>query len=261
MKKEVIVVKIGGNVLEDPQRCQTFLETFAQLPSPKVLVHGGGKTASALSERMGIKPNMVNGRRITDADTLEVVTMVYAGLANKNVVAQLQALGCNALGLSGADGNSIRAVKRPKGQIDYGFAGDIKEVNCCGIGSLIAGGFVPVFCALTHDGKGQLLNTNADTIASEIAISLGEGYSVKLYYCFEKNGVLNDIEDDDSVIRDINPKKYEKLVMQGKIAAGMIPKMDNSFHALAHGVSEVAIGHVRSLQNPIQPYTKLSLHS
>ena len=260
MKEELFVVKIGGNVLEDPEKCLAFLKAFAQLPEPKILVHGGGKTASEISTRMGVTPNLVDGRRITDAETLKVVTMVYAGLSNKLVVSQLQGLGCNALGLSGADGNCVQAVKRPVKKIDYGFVGDIVKINCCGIGSLMAGGFTPVFCALTHDGEGQMLNTNADTIASEIAIAMGEGYNVKLYYCFEKNGVLENIEDDNSVIEKITQNTYKKLISEEKIAAGMLPKLENCFHALSNGVATVCVGHTDTLKNPKVSHTTLSLY-
>ena len=240
-KSELVIVKIGGKLVEDKERLADLLKDFTNLDSKKILVHGGGKSASQLIEKLGLEPKMVGGRRITDAASLEVVTMVYAGLINKNVVAQLQALGINALGLSGADLNSIQAHKRIVDQIDYGFAGDIDQVNATILGVLLEENICPVFCAITHDKNGQLLNTNADTIAAELAKAMAANYQVKLIYCFEKPGVLSNPLDDSSVIKQINPIAYESYKSDGTIADGMIPKMDNAFQALKHNVAEVYI--------------------
>ncbi|WP_199501953.1 acetylglutamate kinase [Mucilaginibacter conchicola] len=239
------VIKIGGNVIDNSENLHRFLKDFTALEGHKILVHGGGKVATQISESMGIEAKMIDGRRITDIDTLRVVTMVYAGLINKNVVAQLQRYGANAIGLTGADGNMIHARKRPVKTIDYGFVGDIVEnsINPENIAKLLDAGFTPVFCALTHDGEGQLLNTNADTIASAVAVALSEHYETTLVYCFEKKGVLHDINDDDSLIREINPEHYLKLKEEQIIHSGMIPKLDNAFAAISCGVKAVIIGH------------------
>jgi acetylglutamate kinase len=239
------IIKIGGNVLDNPARLQRFLIDFAQLPGPKLLVHGGGKIASTIGLQLGIEPAYVEGRRLTDAETLRVVTMVYAGLVNKNVVAQLQALGCNAIGMTGADANAIPATKRPVKTIDYGFVGDVagpETINAAAIRALLQAGLTPVFAPLTHDGQGSLLNTNADTIASVLATALGPHYEVKLVYCFEKKGVLANAADDDSVIPEINKPKYAELKASGVVSDGMIPKLDNAFAALEQGVKAVMIG-------------------
>ncbi|MBF9253604.1 acetylglutamate kinase [Pontibacter sp. 172403-2] len=243
--QELHIIKTGGNILDDAHRLDRFLADFAALQGLKILVHGGGKIASAIGQRLGITPHMVDGRRITDAATLDLVTMVYGGLINKQVVAQLQAQGCNAIGLTGADGNLILAQKRPAGKIDYGFAGDVagpESINATALSALLAQGFVPVFAPLTHNGKGSLLNTNADTIASVLATALAPMYRVKLIYCFEKKGVLQDAADDTSVINEINEARYKELKDAGIITQGMIPKLDNAFAALAQGVSAVQIG-------------------
>ena len=242
------VLKIGGNVLNAPPTLARALDYFASLPGPAVLVHGGGRRASEVVREMGREPLMIDGRRITDAPTLEIVTMVYAGLINKQVVAQLQARGCQAIGLSGADGNSVLAVKRPVREIDYGYAGDVTGVN----GELLAGlfdlGLRPVLCPITHDRRGQLLNTNADTIANETATALAQdGHAVSLRYCFELQGVLRDIDDTTSVITEMNPESYAELKAEGVIAGGMIPKLDNAFAAVAAGVREVVIGDLAAL--------------
>jgi len=243
------VVKIGGNVIDNSENLYHFLKDFTALEGNKVLVHGGGKVATQLSETLGIEPKLVDGRRITDIETLRVVTMVYGGLINKNIVAQLQRFGNNAIGLTGADGDFIRAKKRPVKTIDYGFVGDLddKSINPQNLKNLMDGGFTPVFCALTHDGEGQLLNTNADTIASALAIALSELYDTTLIYCFEKKGVLKDISDEDSLIRDINPERYEELKKEQVIHSGMLPKLDNAFAAIACGVNGVIIGHSADL--------------
>jgi acetylglutamate kinase len=239
---KLAVVKIGGNVIEEPQALSMFLKDFSQMQGPKILVHGGGKKATAMAQQLGIPVQMVDGRRITDAQNLDIITMLYGGKINKNIVARLQALECNAMGLSGADANAIQAIKRPIGTIDYGYVGDVTEVNTSFFQLLIDHGVTPVCCAITHDRKGQLLNTNADTIAATVAVALSKHFQVSLWYCFEKQGVLEDIEDDHSVIENINPKKYALLKATHAIHSGMIPKMDNCFEALKKGVSKVKIG-------------------
>jgi acetylglutamate kinase len=248
----MLIIKIGGNILDNPSRLSGFLADFAKLEGPKLLVHGGGKIASAFGEKLGIIPIMVEGRRVTDAETLELVTMVYGGLLNKQVVAQLQALGCNAIGMTGADANSIAATKRPVRAVDYGFAGDVagpKSVNVQALNTLLQAGLTPVFAPLTHDGKGSMLNTNADTIASVLATALSQIHQVKLVYCFEKKGVLADAADDNSVISHIDQEKYQKLKNEGIVSAGMVPKLDNAFAALKQGVQQVLIGEAESLLN------------
>jgi acetylglutamate kinase len=237
------IIKIGGNVIDNSENLHRFLKDFTSLDGYKILVHGGGKVATQVSETMGIDAKLVDGRRITDIETLRIVTMVYGGLINKNIVAQLQRYGNNAIGLTGADGDFIRARKRPVKTIDYGFAGDLYEgsINPDNIAKLLNAGFTPVFCALTHDGEGQLLNTNADTIASALAVSLSRLYETTLIYSFEKKGVLQDIDDEDSLIRDINPERYEKLKKEQIIHSGMLPKLDNAFIAISCGVKAVII--------------------
>ena len=243
-KKELHIIKIGGNVIDNSESLHHFLKDFTALEGDKILVHGGGKVATQLSATLGIEAKLVDGRRITDIETLRVVTMVYGGLINKNVVAQLQQIGNNAIGLTGADGNFIRTNKRPVKTIDYGFVGDVDEnsVDAENVSKLIDAGFTPVFCAITHNGKGQLLNTNADTIASALAVALADIYDTTLIYCFEKKGVLIDIDDDDSVIRDLDPVRYEDLKAKQIIHSGMLPKLDNAFAAIAAGVKAVIIG-------------------
>lgn len=240
--KTLKIIKIGGNIIDDDKSLMNFLVEFSKLEGPKVLVHGGGKLASKLANQMEIEVKMTNGRRITDADTLDIATMVYAGKINKNIIAQLQANNCNSVGFSGADGNSIVSVKRPVKDVDFGFVGDVVKVNTDVLNLLVNNNVTPVFCALTHDTKGQLFNTNADTIASELAIGFAKDFEVELYYCFEKNGVLLDVEDDDSVIKNINTKTYQVLIEQGIIADGMLPKLNNCFNAIENKVSKVCIG-------------------
>ncbi|WP_139957551.1 acetylglutamate kinase [Flavicella sediminum] len=259
MKQKLTIVKVGGNVINNPVALESFLTDFAKVEGHKILVHGGGKRATQLAADLGIEATMINGRRVTDATTLEIVTMVYAGLLNKNITATLQKFNCNALGLSGADGNSIQAHKRIVKDIDYGFAGDVDGINATNISTFIEGGMTPVFCAITHDGKGQLLNTNADTIASTIAVGMSENYEVSLIYTFEKNGVLTSIDDDNSVITDINSEKYTQLKTDGIIADGMLPKMENCFDALQKGVSKVIIGNPTVILNKEQLFTTLTL--
>ena len=227
--------------MEEDTSLQQLLDDFAELPGRKVLVHGGGRSATRLAEQLGIESRMVNGRRVTDAETLRIVTMVYAGLVNKNIVAGLQARGVNALGLTGADMDVIRSVKRPVRDIDYGFVGDVKQVDASLLGDLIARGVVPVMAPLTHDGAGHLLNTNADTIAGETAKALAELFDVTLVYCFEKKGVLRNEHDEDSVIPFLNYADFLRLTGEGVIQGGMIPKLENAFEALNSGVCEVVI--------------------
>lgn len=249
MKKKLTVVKIGGNVIDDPQALGEFLGLFARLQGPKLLVHGGGVMASQVLRGMGIEPVMVDGRRITDAGTLRVVTMVYGGWINKDIVARLQAFGCDAIGISGADGNVIPAVKRPIKEIDYGFVGDVmpEKVNSAFVSGLIERGFVPVLCSITHDGAGGLLNTNADTIASALAVAMSGEYEVSLVYCFEKKGVLANPEDDCSVVPLMNRTEYERMKESGAVKAGMIAKLENVFPALENGVGEVIIKQASAL--------------
>ncbi len=240
-KEPLVVIKVGGKIVEEDATLQCLLDDFAAIPGYKVLVHGGGRSATKMAAKLGIETQMVGGRRITDAAMLQVVTMVYGGLINKNIVAGLQARGINALGLTGADLNVLLSDKRPVKEIDYGFVGDVKQANIEHLSSLIRQGIVPVMAPLTHDGKGHLLNTNADTIAGETAKAFSHHFDVTLVYCFEKPGVLLDENDDASVIPSIDKAKYRQLVDSGIINSGMIPKMDNAFGALDAGVSRVYI--------------------
>lgn len=238
---KLTVIKVGGKIVEEAESLQQLLSDFTAIPGPKVLVHGGGRSATKLAATMGIETQMVNGRRITDAEMLKVVTMVYGGLVNKNIVAGLQARGINAVGLTGADMNVILSDKRPVKDIDYGFVGDVKQVDGERLTSLLNAGIVPVMAPLTHDGKGNILNTNADTIAGETAKALASFFDVTLVFCFEKKGVLRDEADDDSVIANINRQQFAELVEQGVIQGGMIPKLENAFQAIDAGVKEVII--------------------
>lgn len=256
-KLSLIIVKIGGNIIDDEMALNSFLFQFAKLKSPKILVHGGGKLATHLAKTLQIDVQMVDGRRITDAATLDVITMVYAGKINKIIVAKLQSHQCNALGFSGADGNAIVSQKRPVKTIDYGFVGDILRVNTKVLEVLLDNSITPVFCAITHDEKGQLLNTNADTIASELAIGFADLFITELYYCFEKNGVLKDVNNDDSVVEQINTKTYENLLAEGIISEGMLPKLNNCFHAVHKNVSKVCIGKSDMLFNPSSKHTTI----
>lgn len=259
MKTKVSVVKIGGNVIDDAAQLTAFLNDFSKLKGHKVLVHGGGKKSTKLSKEMGLTPQMHQGRRITDQNALEVVTMVYAGLINKNIVAQLQAFDCNAVGLSGADGNSITTHKRINTDIDFGFVGDIDQVNSEFIALQLQQGITPVFCAITHDNNGQLLNTNADTIAAEVAASLSNEFDVSLNYCFEKQGVLTSIEDENSVIPHIDVTLYQSLLEKEVIADGMLPKLKNCFDALHKGVQKVSIGLPKMIVSSSIPRTQITL--
>nr|WP_199080730.1 acetylglutamate kinase [Pedobacter sp. ASV19] len=242
--EQLTIVKIGGNVIDNSENLHRFLQDFTALSGKKILVHGGGKIATELGTSLGVEAKMVEGRRITDIETLRVVTMVYAGLINKNMVAQLQSKACNAIGLTGADGNIIKAVKRPVKTIDYGFVGDLDEASVSSetLTSLLEAGLVPVLCAITHDGDGQLLNTNADTIASAVAVAMSAVYDTRLVYCFEKKGVLRDVEDESSLVPEIKAGDFEGLKEQGVVSGGMIPKLHNAFEAIKSGVKMVYIG-------------------
>jgi acetylglutamate kinase len=245
---QLSIIKIGGHIIDDEDKLAAFLESFAAVPGKKILVHGGGKLATKVAEGLGIRQQLVDGRRITDAETLKIVTMVYAGTINKNIVALLQARGCDAIGLTGADGNSIRAHKRVHPEIDYGFVGDVDSVDAAFLTGLLMLDKTIVFAPITHDGKGLLLNTNADTLAQELARGLGRSFDVSLVYSFEKSGVLRDAEDDSSVIRRIGPAEYQELKAKQLIFAGMIPKLDNAFAALHSGVGRVIIGRAEELR-------------
>lgn len=258
-KEKLSIVKIGGNIIEDETSLNAFLELFSNLEGKKILVHGGGKRATHMASKLGIESKMINGRRITDAETLEVITMVYGGLVNKNVVAKLQALNTDAIGLTGADVNSIKSDKRPVKEIDFGFVGDVKKVAHNSIDKLIQADFTPVFCAITHDGNGQLLNTNADTIASQVAVGMSNLYDTSIYYCFELNGVLRDINDKDSVVRHIDSKVYKELLEQGIIADGMLPKLENCFDALKNGVNNINMGNTSMLTQANDNFTTITL--
>lgn len=239
--EKLTLIKVGGKIVEEEATLHALLDRFADLPGHKVLVHGGGRSATQLATRLGIESRMVEGRRITDAETLNVVTMVYGGLVNKRIVANLQARGLNALGLTGADMDVIRSMKRPVKEVDYGFVGDVKQVNADLLADLIAKGVVPVMAPLTHDGQGHLLNTNADTIAGETAKALARHFEVTLVYCFEKRGVLRSESDDNSVIPTIDRPSFQQLVSEGIIQGGMIPKVENSLQAVEAGVKAVII--------------------
>lgn len=260
MVMKLTLVKVGGAIVENADSLSSLLDKFASIEGHKVLVHGGGRSATRIAERLGLPQQMVAGRRVTDADTLRVVTMVYAGLVNKNIVAQLQARGINALGLTGADMNVISSHRRPPKQVrmddgstqtvDYGFVGDIDQVNADLLADLIAKGVVPVMCPIGHDTQGSLLNTNADTIAAEVAKALARNFEVTLVYCFEKRGVLRDADDDDSVISCITQAEFPVLVEQGIVSGGMLPKLENAFDAIRAGVQEVVITRADALDHP-----------
>ena len=240
--KTLKIVKIGGNIIDNETALASFLDAFATIESPKILVHGGGKLATHLANQLGLEVKMIDGRRITDQATLDLITMVYAGKINKNIVAKLQSKTCNAIGFSGADGNTIVSKKRPVKTIDFGFVGDVEKVNTSTLEVLLEHKVTPVFCALTHDKKGQLLNTNADTIASELAIAFADHYQTELYYCFEKNGVLRNVNDDHSVIKQITTENYQSLIDDQVIADGMLPKLNNCIYAIENHVYKVCIG-------------------
>jgi acetylglutamate kinase len=247
--KTLTVVKIGGNVIDRPETLQTFIRHFAALESPKILVHGGGALATGMLEKAGVPVQMHEGRRITDSETLKICTMVYAGWINKTIVAQLQQAGCNAIGLSGADAGTVSAAKRPPAPVDFGFVGDTapERVNAGQLSLFLEQGLCPVFCAITHDTQGGLLNTNADTMASVIAAALSKTYRTRLWFCFEKAGVLANPGDEQSVISEITKTRFAQLKEQKIISRGMLPKLDNAFAALQAGVAEVHIKHADHL--------------
>ncbi|MEJ7587944.1 MAG: acetylglutamate kinase [Ferruginibacter sp.] len=280
MMEKIFVIKIGGNVIDDNAALAIFLENFAAIEGKKILVHGGGKIATKIGDKLGIQSKYINGRRLTDAATIDLVTMVYGGLVNKTIVAKLQSLQCNAIGLTGADANIIPATKRrvvnlnknnigeegagskngpegASGSIDYGFAGDISpggvDINTLNI--FLSNGFTMIVAPLTHDGKGQMLNTNADTIASALAAGLSKDYEVRLVYCFEKKGVLGDMNDNGSVIPLITKEKYRQLTDDNKLFEGIIPKIDNAFAAIENGVKEVLIGDANDLLQNVSANT------
>lgn len=247
--QNLTIIKVGGKIVEEPDTLAALITDFAAIPGLKLLVHGGGRSATRLASQLGIEQKMVAGRRITDAETLRIVTMVYGGLVNKNIVCSLQAKGINAIGLTGADMDIIRSHRRPAGAIDYGFVGDVDRVDAKAIARLLDAGLVPVIAPLSHDGKGSMLNTNADTIASEVAQALAPLFNTTLTFCFEKAGVLADQDDDNSVIKKINRATYQQLRDQNIIAGGMIPKLDNAFKALDSGVKEVVITRADAIAN------------
>jgi acetylglutamate kinase len=257
--EELIVIKIGGNIIDDEKKLFSFLSAFASIEGSKILVHGGGKLATQLATQLGLDQQLINGRRITDEETLKIVTMVYAGYINKNIVAQLQSHNCNAIGLTGADGNLLQAHKRlpnsslaDGGSIDYGFVGDIDTINTTLLQNLLDENISIVIAPITHNKEGQLLNTNADTIAQEIAKAMSKIYDVTLIYSFEKSGVLQNADDDSTLIKQINRKIYEDLKQRKIIFAGMIPKLDNAFAALDNGVRKVIIGKAEHIHQLIK---------
>ena len=241
MKEKLTIVKLGGKIVEDEASLQRLILTFAQMDGLRLLVHGGGRTATDVAKRLGVETVMVEGRRVTDQAMLEVVTMVYGGLVNKRGVAALQAAGINAIGLTGADMNVMRAHRRPAGRVDYGFVGDVDKADGEALARLLQSGVVPVMAPLTHDGHGQLLNTNADTIAGETAKALAHHFEVTLVYCFEHAGVLKDANDEESLIPTINRASFEALVADGTVSGGMIPKIENCLQAVEQGVARVVI--------------------
>lgn len=257
---KLFVIKIGGNVLDNPDALKKFLTDFASIKEPRILIHGGGKIATKIGDQLGIASNYVKGRRITDAQTLDLVTMVYGGLVNKQLVATLQQMNCNAFGVTGADGNLIRAKKRPVKDIDYGFVGDItaEGVNSALLYFLLKQNTVPVFAPLTH-ADGTMLNTNADTIASVLAVALSKHFDVRLIFCFEKKGVLADVNNPDSVIRHLPKALYDDLLNKNAFADGILPKLENAYAAISTGVKEVLIGEAADLTRNIGQETEGTL--
>lgn len=245
--KSLQIIKIGGNVVDDAVLLDNFVHDFVQIKTPKILIHGGGKIATELAAKLNVVQTMIEGRRVTDSETLKIATMVYAGLVNKNIVAKLQSNQCNAIGLSGADANVISGKKRNHPTIDFGFVGDIVSINSKQIISFINQGLTPVFCPIIHDSEGTLLNTNADTIATQIAIELAKFYQINLSFCFEKKGVLRNPDDDESYIPVINRPEYERLKASKIISNGMIPKLDNAFDAINNGVHKVLLYHANQV--------------
>lgn len=258
-KQLVSVIKIGGDIVDNPNLLHSFYENIKQISGPKIIIHGGGNKASTLQKALGIEPEKIEGRRITDASTLEVVTMVYAGLLNKTLVAGLQALGVQAIGLSGADGDAVRAHKREVVEIDYGFVGDIDTVQVSVFQELLVSGMTPVCCSITHDGKGQLLNTNADTLASRIAMAMSSVYNTQLFYCFTKAGVLENVNHPESLVQRLDKAQYLQMKQDHKIVDGMIPKLDTAFEALDNGVFSVHLGDVAILGDSTLKHTTLCL--
>ena len=254
MKPDLKIFKIGGGIIDHDTDLLKFVQLFSEISGPKILVHGGGKGASIMMTNLGIAPRMVNGRRITDAATLDIVTMFYAGKTNKQLVAALQSCGVNALGLTGADGNVIQATKRPVRDVDYGFVGDLREasVDVSLIDQFLMLGLTPVFSPINHDGHGQLLNTNADTIAASLAKALSRKYAVELHFCFEKRGVLVNVADDESVIERINLADYAEFKESGVFSDGMLPKLENAFDALQFGVEKVIIEHALHIHDSLK---------
>lgn len=259
MKSRLYIIKVGGNIIDDESRLSSFLKDFASIEEKKILVHGGGKLATRLAEKLGIEQQITEGRRITDAETLKIVTMVYAGFINKNMVASLQASHCNAIGICGVDGNAILAHKRQHPVLDFGFVGDVDAVNTDLISGFLEKNIAVVLAPITHDQQGQLLNTNADTIAQEIAKAMSALYEVELIYSFEKSGVLLDANDDSTLIPVLNPSRYKELKAENKIFSGMIPKLDNAFAALESGVRKVVIGKAEELPELITGRTGTSI--
>ncbi|MEO8823017.1 MAG: acetylglutamate kinase [Ginsengibacter sp.] len=252
-KEKIFVIKVGGNVIDDADKLHSFLEDFSKIPQKKILIHGGGKVATSIGNQLGIASKYIDGRRITDDETIDLVTMVYGGLVNKQIVAKLQSSNCNAIGVTGADANLLPARKREVKEIDYGWVGDIvtEKVNPSSWRLFLENGLTPVVASLTHDENGNMLNTNADTIASVIAVSLSKYFEVSLIFCFEKNGVLLDLNDENSVIPEMNHEKYVTLKNSNKLFAGILPKIDNSFEAVNKGVKEVVIGNSSQLPSLI----------
>ena len=262
-KERLLVIKIGGNVIDDSSQLDSFLNEFSNIDKKKILVHGGGKIATRIGEKLAIQSKYIDGRRITDDETIDLVTMVYGGLVNKKIVASLQSVGCNAIGITGADGNLLPAKKRPVKEIDFGWVGDIEadKIKTATWNTLLENGLTPVVAPLTHDNEGHILNTNADTIASAIAVNLSSYYAVSLIYCFEKNGVLLDVNDEGSAVKELHEKKYQQLKETKSLFAGILPKIDNAFEAINKGVEQVVIGN--SAQLPLlinnESGTKISL--
>lgn len=256
--EKLTIVKVGGGILENPAQLDALVDRFAQISGHKILVHGGGKVATQMAKQLGVETQMIEGRRITSTEMLEVVLMVYGGLINKKVVAKLQAKQCNAAGFTGADANIIVAEKRPVKTIDYGWVGDVKHINAEAVQGLLAQGITPVVAPLTHDGQGNLYNTNADTMASVLAAAMSNAYQVHLWYCFEKPGVLTDANNNASVIAELSPELYQNYQASGVITDGMIPKLDNGFSALNQGAHEVIIGATEALDNNTFAGTQLT---
>jgi acetylglutamate kinase len=247
MKTKILVLKIGGNIIDDEKLLQEVLSNFSKVEGPKILIHGGGKIATSIGNQLKIGSKFHEGRRITTKENLDVMKMVYAGLINTNIVAQLQGLGTNSLGLSGVDCNLISSKKRDSNPIDFGFVGDIEQINKAQLQLILSNGWVPVFCAITHDGNGNLFNTNADSIAAEIAVSLAENYEVELKYCFEHQGVLLDQNNPDSLVKSITKANYEQLKINKKVVNGMLPKLDNCLYALENNVAHISIGNINHI--------------